>query len=378
MKIKKEKNDIKNSQMKSEAKMQVLSPRQLMWRRFKRHRLAILGLMILIIFYTVAIGAEFFAPYRLNYRHDEYRNSPPRRPRFVDEEGNFHIRPFVYGMTSEFDMSTFREIYTVDTSQRMPIYFFTRGEEYTLWNLIETDLRFFGVEDPGTIFILGTDRQGRDLFSRILFGSRISLSVGLIGVILTIILGSTLGTLSGYFGGSIDHLVQRLIELLLVFPRIPLWMALAAAVPDHWSSLQVFFMVSVILSLVNWGGLARQIRGKVLSLRESEFVESAHAIGASTPYIIFRHLIPNVFSHILIVATMSIPFMILGETALSFLGLGIRPPLTSWGTLLEEAQSVSVLRNQPWMISSVFFVIVAVLAFNMVGDGLRDAADPFS
>ncbi|MFW5980825.1 MAG: ABC transporter permease [Halanaerobiaceae bacterium] len=355
-----------------------LSRWKLSLRKFKRNRLAIIGLIIVLFMYLITVFAGFWSPYTLREPHDEYNLAPPQKINFFDEDGDFHFRPFVYDYEVELDMTTMERKYTENLDKKYPVYFFVKGSEYKILNLIPSNIHFFGVEEPGKIFLFGTDDNSRDLFSRVLYGGRVSLSVGLIGVALTIILGSLFGVISGYHGGTIDIIIQRIIEVLLSFPRIPLWMALAAAVPATWSSIKVYFGITVILSLVNWGGLARQLRGKVLSLSEEEYIDAARSVGAGQFHIIFRHLIPNVLSHIIVIATLSIPGMILGETMLSFLGLGIRPPMTSWGVLLEQAQRVRVIVKSPWITIPAFFVIVTVLGFNFLGDGIRDAADPFT
>lgn len=358
-------------------KVDVLSIRQLMWLRFKRNRLALFGAWFLLFMYLVALFASFLAPYGVRTTHDEFASAAPHLPRFFDQAGNFHLRPFVYGLDSAIDPQTFRKIYTPNPEEHYPVRFFAKGVEYKLWGLFETSYHLFTVDEPGKIFLLGTDRQGRDLFSRILFGAQVSLTVGLVGVLLSLVIGTILGVATGYFGGIFDNVVQRIVEVLLAFPQIPLWLALASLVPPTWSSVQVFFGISVVLSLVNWGGLARQVRGMVYALREEDYVTAARYTNCGSWRIITRHLLPNTLSHVLVVATLSIPSMILGETALSFLGLGIRPPMTSWGLLLNEAQHVRVLLQQPWLLTPAIFVVATIISFNFLGDGLRDAADPF-
>lgn len=355
-----------------------LSLGQLMFRRFMRNRMAVMSTIVLILMYLMVIFADFLAPYQYNQRSELDILKAPQIPYFFDEAGNFSLRPFVYATKPVLDMNTFSYVHEVDTSQRYNVNFFVRGYSYKLFGFIPTDIHLFGVDEPAKIFLFGTDSNGRDLFSRILAGGRISMTMGLVGVVVTILLGSSLGTISGYYGGIIDTLMQRGIELLMSFPTVPLWAALAALFPQDWSPIQRYFAISLILSLVGWTGLARQVRAKVLSYREMDFASSAKAIGAKDSRIIFYHMLPNAFSHIIIVATLSIPGMILTETALSFLGLGILPPATSWGALLREAQDVSVLLNSTWLLIPTIFVIAAVLAFNFVGDGLRDAADPFA
>ena len=356
------------------AELGSLSYRQLVWRKFRKSKLAIVGMVTLFLFYFTALFAEFFAPY--DYTHDEMRMRyvPPQRVRFFAPEG-FSLRPFVYGLKQTRDPETLEFTYTADTTKRYPLSLFYRGDSYKLFGLIPSNIHLVGADGP--FYLLGTDRMGRDLFSRIIFGGRVSLTVGLVGVFVSIVLGSFLGTLSGYWGGWIDMLMQRLIELLSAFPSIPLWMALAAALPPTWTSLQVYFGITLILSLLGWGGLARQVRGKVLAMREQDYVLAARATGAGHGYILWRHLMPTAYSHIIVIATLSIPGMILGETALSFLGLGIRPPMTSWGVLLEEAQRVTVVLHYPWLLFAALPVIVIVVAYNFVGDALRDAADPY-
>ncbi len=350
-----------------------LSYRQLVWRRFRKSRLAIVGMVVLLMFYLVALFAEFFAPY--DYRTDNMRKryTPPTSIHIVDKSG-LHW-PFVYALQESRDPGTLELSFTEDVSHHYPVQLFHHGDPYRLFGLIGSDLHLIGSDGP--FYLVGTDRMGRDLLSRILYGGRVSLTVGLVGVFLSILLGSLLGTLSGYRGGWTDVAIQRVIELLSAFPTIPLWMALAAALPPTWSGIQVYFGITVILSLLGWGGLARQVRGKILSTREADYVLAARAAGAGHWYILTRHLMPTAYSHIIIIATLSIPGMILGETALSFLGLGIRPPMTSWGVLLEDAQRVTVVLHYPWLLVAALPVIVVVIAYNFVGDALRDAADPY-
>ena len=355
-----------------------LSVRQLMVLRFRRSKLAVFGAIVLIIMYTSMIFAGFISPYTETTTHDKYVSAPPFWPKFIDSEGQFHLRPFMYGITSTTDRATFKKVYVEDTSQMYPVYFFKAGLPYKLLGVIETDIHLFQVEEPGRIFLLGTDRNGRDQFSRIMYGSQVSLTIGLMGVMISLAIGSFLGVASGYYGGAIDNITQRTIEIIQSIPQIPLWLALAAAVPATWDPMQVYFGIIIVLSLVTWGGLARQVRGITLSLRESDFVTAARYTNCRTRRILSRHLLPNTYSHLLVIATLAIPGMILGETALSFLGLGIRPPMVSWGVLLNEAQQVRVLLQNPWLLSPIAFVLVTVVSYNFVGDGLRDAADPFA
>lgn len=356
-----------------------LSQGQLIWRRFRRSRIALVGGVVLLAFYLSAIFAEFLAPYDISTRFTNQIYAPPNLPRFVDSEGNFHSQPFIYRMKQTINRATLEIAYAPDFSKRYPLRLFVKGDAYRLLGIIPSDTHLFGTGDKDApVFVLGSDRQGRDMLTRVLVGSQVSLTLGLVGVAIGLILGSLLGVVSGYFGGLVDDFVQRFAELLLVIPQIPLWMALAAILPVTWSSLQVYFGITIILSLLTWGSLARQIRGKTLAMREEGYVLAARAAGASHWWIITRHLLPNNASHIIVVATLAIPYMILGETALSFLGLGIRAPMTSWGVLLEEAQNVQTLIFHPWLVIPAILVIVTVLGFNFVGDGLRDAVDPYS
>jgi len=355
-----------------------LSVRQLMVLRFRRNKLAVVGAVVLVIMYISMIFAGFVSPYTETTTHEKYVSAPPFWPKFIDSEGQFHLRPFVYGIASTTDRATFKKVYVEDTSQIYPVYFFKRGLPYQLLGVIEANVHLFQVDEPGKIFLLGTDRNGRDQFSRIMYGSQISLTIGLIGVSLSLAIGSFLGVASGYYGGAIDNITQRVIEVIQSIPQIPLWLALAAAVPANWDPVQVYFGIIIVLSLVTWGGLARQVRGITLSLRESDFVTAARYTNCRTSRILSKHLLPNTYSHLLVIATLAIPGMILGETALSFLGLGIRPPMVSWGVLLNEAQQVRVLLQNPWLLSPIAFVLATVVSYNFVGDGLRDAADPFA
>jgi peptide/nickel transport system permease protein len=364
--------------MSIEERRAMLSVNRLMWLRFRRNRLAVTGMIILIVMYTMAFFADFLAPYTVDQTHQKYVGAPPTGLQLFDAQGEFHWPPFVYGLQSKTDPDTFRRTYVPKTEEIYPIHFLGHGEPYEMFGLFSTDLHFFVVDEPGKIFLLGTDSTGRDLFSRVLYGARISLSVGLAGVILSLVIGAFIGVTSGYFGGVMDNIIQRIIEVISSIPQIPLWLALAAAVPPNWSPIRVYFGIAVVLSFVTWGGLARQVRGIVLGLRDTDFVIAARYTNCSTFRIIARHLLPNTFSHVLVIATLSIPSMILGETALSFLGLGIRPPMTSWGVLLNEAQHVRVLLGEPWLLWPAVFVLLTIVSFNFVGDGLRDAADPFS
>ena len=365
----------KKREISKEEEFYLASQWQLMWRKFKKHKLAMLGGTILAIFYLVAIFSEFFSTEDIYIQHLEYIYAPSQKIHFFDQEG-FHLRPFVYGLKKELDPETFRRTYTEDKTERYPLYFFVHGDKYKLWNLFGADIHFFGVKE-GTLFLFGTDKLGRDLFSRNLYAARISLSIGLIGVALSFILGCIIGGISGYFGGAIDTVIQRVIEFLISIPTIPLWMALSAALPKKWSPIKVYFGITVILSVIGWCGLARVVRGKLLELREEDFVMAAKISGTSETRIITRHLLPSFLSYLIVSLTLTIPGMILGETALSFLGLGIRAPAVSWGVLLQNAQNVRTVALYPWLFIPGLFVIIVVLAFNFLGDGMRDAADPY-
>lgn len=354
----------------------IASQWQLMWRKFRKHKLAMGSIFVLVILYLGGIFCEFIAPYYLETRRVECIYVPPQRVHFFDEKG-FHIRPFVHGIKGKTDLETLRKTYSEDKRKKYPICFFVHGQNYKMWNLFETGIHLFGVKDDGVIFLLGTDRMGRDMFSRIIYGARISLSIGLVGVFLSLVIGLILGGVSGYLGGTVDNILQRVIEILRSFPTIPLWLALSAAVPPRWSPLKVYFGIVVILSLVGWTRLARVVRGKLLALREEDFAVAAKIAGCKDMRIISRHLLPSFLSYIIVSMTLSIPWMILAETSLSFLGIGLRPPITSWGVLLKEAQNVRTVALNPWLMIPVFFVIITVLAFNFSGDGLRDAGDPY-
>lgn len=356
---------------------EILSQRQLIWRKFKRHRVAYFCMYFLVLFYVLAIFAEFFAPYGPFKRYTDYLYAPPTPIRFVDDNGAFSLRPFVYKITSELDLNTFQRAYTEDTSEKYFLRFFAKGQPYRLLGFIDTDIHLFGVDEPGVYFPSGTDGLGRDLFSRMLLGARTSLFVGLMGLAVGFALGLFFGGLSGYYGGGIDMLIQRLIEFLQSLPTLPLWMALAALVPPEWTPIQVYFGISLVLAIVGWTGLARVVRGKLISLREEDYVLAAKLSGLSERAIITRHLLPGFLSYLIVHLTLAIPHMILGETALSFLGLGIQPPAVSLGTLLQDSQNVQTVTINPWLLLPGGLVVIIVIAFNFLGDGLRDAADPY-
>lgn len=359
----------------TEERYYIASQWQLIWRSFIKHKLAICGGSILLILYIIAIFCEFFSTQDIFKRYPEYIYSPPQRIHFFDEQG-FHFRPFVYELKGGLDSKTFRRTYTEDRTKKNPIHFFIRGDRYKLWNLIEGDTHFLGVKQ-GTLFLLGTDSLGRDIFSRTMYAARISLSIGLVGVALSFVLGITLGGLSGFYGGRVDMVIQRIIEFLISIPTIPLWMALSAVLPVEWSPIKIYFGITMILSIIGWCGLARVVRGKLLELREEDFTVAAKIAGATDRGIIVRHLLPSFSSYLIINLTLAVPSMMLGETALSFLGLGLRPPVVSWGVLLKEAQNIKSIAFHPWLLIPGLFVIITVLAFNFLGDGLRDAVDPY-
>jgi peptide/nickel transport system permease protein len=348
---------------------------RLMWWKLKRHKLALWSGVFLLVMYASILVSEMIAPYAIGTRNTDFIYAPPQRVHLF-HEGKF-VGPFVYGLDYSLDMDTLKRDYAPNPEKVQPIRFFCQGDRYEWMGLIEGGFHFMCPAEGGTLFLLGTDRLGRDMFSRLAYGTRISLTIGLIGVTIKFVLGIVLGGLAGYYGGWVDMVIQRLIEIIRSFPELPLWMALSASLPVSWSPLYVYFGITLILGLIGWTGLGRAVRSKLLSLREEDFCTAANLMGASPRRIIFRHLIPSFMSHLIASATLAIPTMILGETALSFLGLGLRPPITSWGVLLTEAQNINVVALYPWLLLPVFAVIATVLAFNFLGDGLRDAADPY-
>ena len=350
------------------------SQRQLIWWRFTRHKAAVVSSVVLILLYLGALFAGFISPYTPDTRFANFQSAPPTTIHLIKPDGG--IQPHIYALEREMNPATFRWTFTEDTSQVYPIRFFVRGEPYRLIGLFRTDLHLFGVEGA-PIFLFGTDRLSRDLFTRTWAGARISLSIGLVGVALSFVLGIILGGISGYFGGLVDDAIQRVIDFLLAIPGLPLWMTLAASLPRNWPVLRMYFAITVILSILGWCGLARVVRGKILQLREEDYTLAAQGAGASDWRIITRHLLPGFTSHLIVSITFSIPAMILSETALSFIGLGMQPPAVSWGVLLQDAQNLTAVAHEPWLLIPALFVIMTVILFNFVGDGLRDAADPY-
>ncbi|CDX30313.1 MULTISPECIES: ABC transporter permease [unclassified Mesorhizobium] len=348
---------------------------RLMWWKFRRHRLALISGIFLAALYLGILICEFLAPYNLHTRNMDYIYSPPQQVHLF-HNGQF-VGPFVYGRQMTLDMDTLKRNYMDKQDDVQRIRFFCKGDSYRFWGLIEGDRHLVCPAENGQLFLAGTDRLGRDVLSRIIYGARISLTIGLVGIGFSFLLGIVIGGLAGYHGGIFDLIVQRIIEVLQSIPSIPLWLALAAIMPITWSPILIYFGITVILGLLHWTGLARAVRSKLLALREEDYVLAAQLMGASSSRIIRRHLIPGFMSHLIATATISIPGMILGETALSFLGLGLRAPITSWGILLTEARSVSVIAFYPWLLLPILPVILVILAFNFLGDGLRDAADPY-
>jgi peptide/nickel transport system permease protein len=349
---------------------------RLIWWRLRKHRVAVAALWFLLALYATIPFVEFLSPYPLRTRHPDSVYSPPQRVHLF-HDGRF-VGPFVYGSHMVLNMDTLRREYREDTTRLYRVRLLSRGEPYEFWGLWRTDRHLFGVEEGGTLFLLGTDRLGRDMLSRIIHGARISLTVGLIGISVSFVLALVFGGLSGYYGGKVDIAIQRLIEVIRSFPELPLWMALSAALPPRLEPVLVYIGITVILGVIDWTGLARSVRGKLLAVREEDFATAAMLMGGSPAYVIRKHLLPAFTSHLIVSATLSIPRMILGETALSFLGLGLRPPITSWGVLLTEAQNMNAVALYPWVMAPVLAVVLTVLAFNFLGDGLRDAADPYA
>jgi peptide/nickel transport system permease protein len=349
---------------------------KLIWWKFRRHRLSMIALPVLSLLYLMAAFCEFVAPYGPQDRFSDFHKTPPHRVHLM-APGEGLQRPFVYGLVSEMNPETYRITFVEDRADRHVLRFFAPGAEYKLWGLIPSRIHLFQAEG-GYVFLFGTDPLNRDLFSRVAYGARISLSIGLVGVFLTFILGIIIGGVSGFFGGVVDNVIQRTIDLLVSIPNLPLWMALSAAVPRNWSVVQTYLAITVLFSIINWTGLARVVRGKLLALREEDFAVAARVAGAGEWRIIRKHLLPSFYSYIIVSLTMAIPVMILGETALSFIGLGMQAPAVSWGVLLRDAENVTAIAHQPWLLIPCIFIVITVLMFNFLGDGLRDAADPYA
>jgi peptide/nickel transport system permease protein len=371
-------NDIATAQTQKTA--YVASQWKLMWWKFRRHKLAMIGGVVVILLYLSSIFAEFLSPADPNQVVSTHTYAPPQRLHFFDNsDGDLDFGLYVYGYKSEIDAATLKRTFTIDNEKKVPVRLWAHGSEYKLLGLISTNIHLIGPTEAGEPFyLLGADRLGQDLLSRLIYGTRISMSIGLIGVMLSLVLGIFLGGISGYFGGFIDNVVQRVIEFLVSIPRIPLWLGLAAALPKTWSPLRVYFGITIILSIIGWTGLARVVRGRFLSLREEEFVTAARLDGSGEMRIILRHMVPSFMSHIIASLTLAVPGTILAETSLSYLGLGLRSPINSWGVLLQEAQNIRSISTAPWLLLPGVLVVIAVLALNFLGDGLRDAADPYA
>ncbi len=361
----------------AEEKIAVATQWQLMWWRFRKHRLAMIGTFVLIVFYVLAATADLFAYVDPNASEAQRSLMSPQEIHWFD---NGAFKPYVYPLKGSRDPKTFKRVYVPDLNTKVPVTFFGHGFPYKLLGLIPTDIHFLAVENATaeeSLFLLGTDVQGRDLWSRLMYASQTSLTIGLVSVTISLLLGVFLGGISGYYGGILDTVIQRIIEILRSIPTIPLWMGLAAALPNDWNVTQVYFAITLIISLIGWTELARVVRGRFLSLRQDDFVMAAELLGCSKRRVIFRHMVPSFVSHIIAATTLAIPAMIISETSLSFLGLGLRPPAISWGVLLQDAQNLQALAISPWLLSPTIPVIIAVLAFNFMGDGIRDAADPY-
>ena len=363
----------------AESRINFASQWQLIWWRFRKHKLALVSSVVVILIYFVAIFAEFLAPFTTERKIPKLAYAPPQSLHFWEKtEDGIQFDLFVYNYITEIDTLSLKRNFKTDTTKKIPVRFFVKGEPYHLFGLIPLERHFIGPVDlKAPMYLLGGDRLGRDLFSRIIYGTRVSMSIGLVGVVLSLVIGVLLGGISAYYGGMTDMLIQRLVEILRSMPTIPLWMGLAAAIPDFWSPELVYFMITIILSVIGWTWLAQAVRGKFYSLKTEDFVVAAKLDGCNEFQVIVFHMIPSFVSHIIATLTLAIPQMIIAETALSFLGIGLRPPVVSWGVLLREAQNVRVLSTSPWLFLSGIAVVIAVLALNFLGDGIRDAADPY-
>ncbi len=351
---------------------------QLVWRRFRRSKISIIGGLIVITLMVLAALAEFFSPNPIDRDNLKDAFLPPNRIHLIDAEGNFSFRPFVYGIVGEMDPKTFQVTWKEDTTKKYYLSFFVQTWPYKLFGIFPTNLHLVGVEEPGRLYMLGTDKLGRDLWGKACQAGRVSLTMSVFAALISIAVGSIVGVVSGYYGGRVDNALQRFVEFVNAFPQLPLWMALASIVPKTADSFTIFVIMSCIFALLSWTTLAREVRGKVLALSQTDFILAAKEMGASDSRIIFRHLFPNTLSHVIVILTLSIPGVILAESFLSFLGIGIQEPLTSWGLLMRNAQNLQTLSQQTWILMPSAFIILAVLGFNFLGDGLRDAADPYA
>lgn len=350
----------------------------LVWRKFRKSKIAIVGGVLTLMLVSMAVFADFLAPTDPITPNMQFAYTRPQQLYFISSDGALHLRPFTFTLKQVLDPATFLPSWEPDLTKPYPIRFFVQGYEYKFLGIFTSRLHLYGVDEGGTIFLLGSDKFGRDLLARICMGGRISLSLAIAATLIIVVVGATVGVVSGYYGGWVDNIIQRFIEFLQSFPALPLWMALAAVIPITWDQSLIFVTMSAIFALLGWTQLARQLRGAVLSLRETDFILAAKEMGASDRRIIFRHLLPNCLSHIIVVMTLTIPSIILSESFLSFLGIGIQEPLVSWGTMMREAQSLQTLGSNPWLMWPALFIILAVVGFNFIGDGLRDAVDPYS
>ncbi len=354
---------------------------RLMAWRFGKHRMAVVSLFVIALLYLIGIFAEFLAPYGPDTTRPTYTYAPPQGISLIvhHDDGGWEWAPHAAGYDITVDQEAMRRSFAPNPDKVMPLGLFVRGEPYRLFGLIPSDIHLLGTTNPkDVVYLLGSDRLGRDVLSRLIYGTRISMSIGLVGVAISLLLGIVLGGISGYYGGVVDTIIQRIVEIVSAMPTIPLWMGLAAAIPLNWQPTQVYFTVTAIVSLLGWTSLAREVRGRFFALRGEDFVTAARLDGAGEARIIFRHILPSITSHILAMVTLAVPAMIIAETSLSFLGIGLKPPVVSWGVLLQDAQNLRAIANAPWLLLwPALAVMVAVLSFNFLGDGLRDAADPY-